>query len=230
MQTSIVRRKFGRFIIYLIVVILGVVGLYRILSVVCTIRRIEIVGDSVAVQIDQKRISKNLLFFPSETMRSQILEENPVLKDVRFYKHFPSTLRIVPVLRDPFVLLELSDRYVFVDREGMALGYGAKGLSYPVVSLPLSNVRVGSLIQDTSLILSLELIEGTNHLFPVRRITEESGRYLRAESEELDIYFPQNRPAAETLTTLQTLITGFRIKGTLPTVVDLRFDKPIVKF
>jgi hypothetical protein len=230
MKTGTVRRKFGRFIIHLFFVIVGVVGAYRGLNIVCTIRTIEIVGDGFDVQIDQKRISQNLLFFPSEKMRAQILAENPTLKDVQFIKRFPSTLRIVPVLRIPFVMLKLTDRFILVDREGVAVAYGNKNLPLPIVELSISNIRIGETVHDKRLSASLEFLEGVASLFPINSVTELDGRYLLARNEEIDIYIPQNRPMTETLTTLQTLITGFRIKGTLPTVVDLRFDKPIVKF
>ena len=52
---------------------------------------------------------------------------------------------------------------------------------------------------------------------------------IRVEIQQLDIFFPQDGDIVEHIRTLQTLFTGFRIKGVLPAHIDLRFGKPVVR-
>ncbi len=230
MQTGIVRRKFGRIILSIIITLGTGYFLYRAGQWLFTIQSIEVVGDSVRLVIDEQRISRNLIFFPSENMRTEILSDNPLLSDIQFQKKFPNTLRVVPILRKPIVRLRSGTRMVLVDKEGVVLADGDSGLRLPLVEIVLENIRVGEKIVDPRALLAIAVIESFPGDIPVESMTDQEGSYFLAKSPELNIFIPQDKDAKETLATLQTLLTGFRIKGTLPTVVDLRFDKPIVKF
>lgn len=205
-------------------------GLYSVSSWVFTIHSIEIVGENARVQIDETRISKNLLFFPSEALRQPVLADNPWLSDVRFEKRFPGTLRIIPTKRTPIAILESGGRVVLVSRDGMILSDGDSGARLPRMIIATGPFRVGETISDERVGLALSLIDQLAKNFEFTKITYENGGYLRASSGTLDIIIAQDRPSNETIATLQTLLAGFRIKGTLPAVVDLRFDKPIVTY
>ena len=222
------RRKFGKFVSLVFLVTLFGWGGYRATRWAFTIRSIEVVGENARVIIDEKRISKNLLFFPADTLRSQVLAGNPWLADVRFEKKYPGTLRIVPTLRQPIAVLRSRDRTVLVDREGVVVSDGDGGGALPLVVIDILPFRVGETITDARVRLALSLIDSLAEDLTFTKITYEGSTYLRAESGIVDIIITQDRPIGETLATLQTLLVGFRIKGTLPKVVDLRFDKPIV--
>ncbi len=224
------RRRFGKMVLTILATLLVGWVTYKLSNWVFTIRAIEIVGQNAQVQIDEDRISRNLLFFPSDILRQQVLDENPWLADVRFEKKFPGTLRIVPSLRTPVAILQSHDRVVLVDREGVVVADGDSGNRLPVLVVPLEPFRVGETLDDSRVRLALRLITQMAPDLTFTRITYENDSYLRAKTVKLDIIIAQDRPISETLATLQMLLTGFRIKGTLPTVVDLRFDKPIVTF
>jgi hypothetical protein len=228
-QLSILRRKFAKIFFSIAFILLTGWGTYRLSTYIFTIRSIEIVGEHAQVVIDEKRISRNLLFFPSETLRQKVLSDNPWLEDVRFEKKLPGTLRIVPILRAAVAILHTTDRVVLIDAQGMVVSDGDNGAPLPVFSISTPTVRVGGKIQDQNILLALALLEHVKDIH-ISKIILESGSYLRAKGEGIDILVVQDKPIEETLTTLQMLLSGFRIKGTLPSVVDLRFDKPVVKF
>ena len=224
------RRKFGRLVLAIVLTIVLGWGLYRVSTWMFTIHTIEVVGGQAIVQIDETRISKNLLFFPSETLREDVLSDNPWLFDVRFEKRFPGTLRIVPTRRKPIAILESGGRAVYVSREGVILSDGDSLARLPRVTITINPFRVGETITDKRVLVALSLIDGLAETIEFTKITYENGGYLQATSGTLDIIVAQDRPSNETIATLQTLLSGFRIKGTLPAVVDLRFDKPVVTF
>jgi hypothetical protein len=91
-------------------------------------------------------------------------------------------------------------------------------------------VRIGEKITDPRVSAGISFITGMRDILSVSSISVEDERSLRAKCDKLDILFPQDGPIAPILATLQTLLSGFRIKGTLPTFIDLRFNKPIIKF
>jgi len=230
MQIGPARRKFGR--IFLSVFATCVFGYltFHIGQWLFTIQTIEIVSNTVMLQIDEKRISRNLLFFPSENMRQEILADNPLLADIRFEKRFPHTLRVVPILRTPLARLISDGRTVLVSSEGIVLADGDSGMMLPTIILSLPFLRVGEDIEDARVTLALAAISTFPADIPIETMIYQEGSYFLARSPKLNIFIPQDRDISTTLATLQTLMAGFRIKGTLPAVVDLRFDKPIVKF
>lgn len=224
------RRKFGK-------IFLGIVGtvcfgwiLFLVVQHFFSIKVIEVVGDNIEVILNEDRISKNLLFFPSQAIRSKVLSDNPWLVDVKFVKKFPNTLQIVPVLRSPIAKLQSNERLVLMDKSGMILGDADSSVTLPIIQISAENLRVGGIVDDKRVQMALVFIEGVEPSLLIDHIESHDRSYLLAKSSKSNIFIPQDRSISQTIATLQTLITGFRIKGTLPTVVDLRFDKPIIKF
>ncbi len=224
-------RTLKPFIIRAALVLLAATGLTLALIKLFTITTIEVVGVGVDIQVDKEKIINNLLFFPTDKLRSDILRDNQLLADVRFEKKFPHTLVIKPVVRLAFARLETADRRVLLDIQGIVVGEGSGMEQLPVLKFPdVTMIRTGQRIGDTRILQGLRFYELVDGLLPIDYIAAHEGSALLAKSGTLDIFFPQDANMAEILATLQTLMTGFRIKGTLPTVVDLRFDKPVVKF
>ncbi len=230
MRIGTARRTFGRAVALTLLVLASGCGAYIGLSHLFAITSIEVIGDGFTVHIDADRIPNNLLFFPSKTLRAQVLADNPLLADVQFVKRFPHTLRIIPVVRLPCARLDTGDLLVLLDCKGVALMSGDQGRTLPVLTMMTDDVRVGQAITDARIRLALGFIEEMRSTLRIDSITNTDSQFLLAKSGKIDIYIPQNRPLHEVVTTLQTLMTGFRIKGTMPTVVDLRFEKPIVRF
>ena len=222
-------RKFGRIAGYsaLCCFCLGVVYVFFGMF---TIKNIIVVGKNIELHVDETRLPKTLLLFPSAAIRAGLLQENPILADIQFEKEYPNTLRIIPTLRTPLARLTLVARDVLIDQSGIVIAEGDPSqLNLPHIIIPLPAVRIGEKISDTRVIAALSFLSGTRDVLPVQTIILQDESSLRASSNKLNIVFPQDGfPAI--LTTLQTLLTGFRIKGTLPTYIDLRFNKPVVIF
>lgn len=230
-KRTIFLRKFGRVVGYIVLFCLFSGAVYWVAIREFTIKNIVVVGNNIRVQVDEARLPKTLLLFPADTIRTQLLADNPILADIQFQKKYPHTLMIVPTLRTAVARLSLTGREVLVDEAGIVLADAdASSALLPRLVVPLPAVRIGEIIGDQRVIAGTSFIRGIRDILPIRSISVEDERSLRAKSDELDIVFPKDGSIPSILTTLQTLLAGFRIKGTLPTFIDLRFDKPIVKF
>ncbi len=205
--------------------------LYRVLVWISTIRAIEVVGGGIDLAVDEAKLPNTLLFFPSEKIRRELLFDNPILADIQFKKKYPNTLVIVPVFRTAVVRLEGVGRTVLVDQSGIVLADAdAASPNVPMFTIPISGLRIGQAISDTRVTQSLAFLRGMRNILAISNISVEPDGSLRSKGDKPDILFTQDTDIIQTLTTLQTLLAGFRIKGTLPALIDLRFDKPIVKF
>jgi len=224
-------RKFGKSVGYVLLFVLFSGAVYWVSIWMFTIKKIVVVGDNIQVRVDEARLPKTLVFFPSHSLREQLLKDNPILSDLQFQKKYPHTLVIVPTLRTAVARLSLTGREVLVDESGTVLtDADASSAPLPRLVVPMAAVRIGEIIGDPRVTAGISFITGIRDTLQIRSISVEDERSLRAKSDKLDILFPQDGSIPVTLATLQTLLAGFRIKGTLPTFIDLRFNKPIIKF
>lgn len=216
----------------LLLLTVGVVSfcLYYTLRTVFVIRTIEIAGEGITVAVDEKKIPKNLLFFPSEKIRTDILSENQLLSDVVFRKKFPSTLVIQPVLRNPFVIIQTPELTALVDVKGYVLEYGDQAKKLPILHFSAMRMQKGEQLKSQKALFAIRAVDSINPIEPVVSVVEKEGPGIEIVTEKMKILFSQEVDIVKAIATLQTLIAGFRIKGTLPSVVDLRFDKPVVHF
>ena len=229
-KRAIFWRKFGKSVGYVLLFVLFSGAVYWVSIWMFTIKKIVVVGDTIQVRVDEARLPKTLVFFPSATLREQLLTDNPILADIQFQKKYPHTLVIVPMARTAVARLILTGREVFVDESGTVLSDADASSPLPRLVVPMAAVRIGEIIGDPRVTAGISFITGIRDTLKIHTISVEDERSLRAKSDKLDILFPQDGDIPVTLATLQTLLAGFRIKGTLPTVIDLRFNKPIIKF
>ncbi len=230
-KRSIFLRKFGRAVGFVVMFLLFSGAVYWTCIKIFTINNIVVVGNNIRVEVDEGRLPKTLLLFPASKLRTQLLEDNPILADIQFQIKYPHTLVIMPTLRSAVVRLILPARDVLVDAGAVVLGdTGSGSMELPRLVVAIPVVRIGEKISDPRVTAGIAFITGMRGILPVSEVSVEDDRSLRAKSGKLDIIFPQDAPTATVLATLQTLLAGFRIKGTLPTFIDLRFNKPILKF
>lgn len=230
MSVRIVLRKFGKILVTIILALIlsatVAVGVTRFF----TIQTIEVQGPGIGLIVDQKKFPRNLLFFPTELVRSQLLSENPLLGDVEIRKKLPHTLVIAVKPRTPVARLQTNGRSVDVDKEGIVVSDSMPGTMLPLIFFDIESVRVGQKIHNPQVSLALSAITAFETLIPIDSITELDSQSLQVKSGTLYMYITQQAHMSDIAATLQTLLEGFRIKGTLPTVIDLRFIKPVISF
>ncbi len=230
-KQAIFWRKFGKIVGYFLLFCLFSGVVWWVCISAFSIKNIVVIGNNIQVQINQRRLPKTLLLFPSAKIRAQLLADNPILADIQFQKKYPHTLVIVPTLRAAVVRLILTGREVLLDESAVVLADAdSQSPPLPSIIVPLAAVRIGETIRDSRVTAGISFITGMQNIVPIQTVSVEDEQSLRAKSNSLDILFSQDGDMSSTLATLQTLLSGFRIKGTLPTYIDLRFNKPIIKF
>ncbi len=222
-------RKFGRILAVFIITVLLVTGLFLAQSKLFEIREIVVVGAGVTLTLDENKTAKNLLFFPVQKVRMTLLAQNALLADVRFIKKYPHTLLVEPVLRQPVAILTTQTQMVPLDKTGIVLPE-TQQQTLPVLIFDIGTVHEGQKVNDPRILQSLRFVDLMPDPWIVISVTTQDGSSLVARIDESDILFTQDAQIPTLTSTLQTLLAGFRIKGSLPKSIDLRFDKPVVLF
>ena len=221
-------KKTIRVIAAVVTAIGGVALITGVVFRLFTIREVLVDAPGMAIELDRTQFGQNLLFLPAEKLRHDLLTAYPLLQSVQFEKRYPSTLVVHLAKKSPFAVLRSGGTYYAVDEEGAVVGVISDSGPYSLITIELGMWSIGSVIRDARLNTALTFLKKTKTFFPIRRISERDGSYLSAEGEHTNIFIPQNGDVIGKASTLQVIVEGFRIKGTLPTVIDLRFDKPII--
>ena len=226
------RRKIWRFIFFFVVAAILTLAISLTIDRIFKIKVIKVIGDSVAVKIDPRRLPQNLFFFPTRQIEKEIKKNQPLVASVTIRKKYPQTLEIEVRRRSALVHLKTKDQQLLLDKDGVAMEDAPQvrdGL--PILFFPQrTEFTIGEAILDPSVRQALKFVELTGGFLRTDEISKLDDQSLRAKTEKMEIFFPQRGDLRELASTLQTMINGFRIKGTLPKLMDLRFEKPIVAF
>lgn len=230
MRRAFVWRNYGRIVAFSVLV-LTVSGVFTWgVNAIFTIRRVEVSGEGIAIAVDQTKVPKNLLFFPIEQVTRQILKEYPLVGSVVMKKKYPSTLLITAVPRKPFTVVGVGGEIYAVDADGVVLSQYPNLTNMPFIRIAAAPLQPGLVIADRNITAAIGFLRATAATVTVSEVTPYDGSSLQARSETMSIVFLQHADMLTLARTLQMMISGFRIKGKLPTTIDLRFDKPVVTF
>ena len=196
-----------------------------------TIRSIEVVGEGVRVSIDPEKIPRNLLFFPVERVKNDLLRDYPTIESVNIKKKYPGTLVIITTLRTPKAIVHTENNTYAIDKEGVVLEENPKKTyDVPKIRIDVPPASSGKRVSDPRITAALSFLQETEGSIAITQITSGKGDTLLATDGVMNILFPQKSDMQAIARTLQTMFVGFRIKGALPASIDLRFDKPVVTF
>ncbi len=193
------------------------------------VRQIVVDGQGMLIELDRSKIGENLLFLQTDRLTHDLLSAYPVLASVRFEKKYPGTLIIHLVRRQPVAMIRSHGGTYLVDADGIILDNAGPQTALPLMSMDISVPSIGSRVTNPEARAALTFINALHGSLPVTEMRDNpANASIRAVMGNTDIFLPQMGDLGQKASTLQTIVEGFRIKGTLPTVIDLRFDKPIV--
>jgi hypothetical protein len=221
-------RRFWRHVLNVIVALIIVGIIAWVANGIFVLKEIRVAGDPVLVSIDKERVGDNMLFLQTQKLEHDLLASYPLIQSVSFSKSFPSTLVVHVTLRKPYAQLVSQGHMYALDREGIVLADGTSLSGSPKLVFDAGILSIGSRVGDARVLGSLQLLTQLSDTVGIETIYEKDSATLQAVMGHTNIFFPQKGDFKVKADTLQTIVTGFRIKGTLPTVIDLRFDKPII--
>lgn len=193
-----------------------------------TIRNVVIDGHGMSVEIDREKLGTNLLAVPTDELRAQLLSAYPLLSDVSFEKRLPGTLIVRLIRRQPFAEVRTRTGQYLIGAGGVVLDNAPPHHTYPVLAFDTEPLTIGSLVSDERVRSSLSFLREIPSSWQINRMSDYQGSAIRAVYEDTDILLPHAVDLRQKARTLQVIVEGFRIKGTLPSVIDLRFEKPVI--
>ncbi len=230
MSVMVAIRKFGRPAVLVFVTLIASGVVFWIVTSGFTLTKVEVVGDGVYLAIDSQKLPKNLLLLSTGKLQASLIEQYPLLLKAQVSKRYPHTLVITAVARKPIARIATTLGTFFLDPDGVVVDEKKSSDGLPLLDIPVQTITIGSKLSDPAVMTTLGLLQKIHPVVKIENIVMNDSTSLIAKTSTTDILFTHNADTQAIATTLQTLFEGFRIKGTLPTRIDLRFDKPVVIF
>ncbi len=202
------------------------------------VKKVEIEGINEKIPIIGLRelLKHNLLFINKDKMENQIEQENPLVKEAKISKVFPDKIKVNITLYNPEVVLQGDGVYFYLSDDGRIL-YKSKNQdkSLPIIyyyqklspyifqagdwidyyDIKMA-IKIKKIFSDLGIIIERVDIKDNNMIV----FMEGKKNYLFSTEKDLKILEYQ----------LIQIVKRFRIEAKEFTILDLRFDKAIVKF
>lgn len=176
------------------------------------------------------QIKRNVLFLSIREFSDIVSAKNPWVASIRVTKYLPHTLYIDVDERMP-VVKSSGDRQFFIDKEGKVLPEVIREKTeFPSLNCVVTT-EVGQTIteetirQGVQIVFDLEALED----FHPTDLTCIDSKIMEIDFSETRVIYSTAQNPQQVVTSLQLLFKQFRIEGKWPKIVDLRFDKPVLK-
>ena len=186
---------------------------------------------------------KNLLFLSTKSLTEDINRNNPNLLVEEVKKIYPDKLSIKLRSLKTLAQLQLNQGYVHLAKEGKIISK-TKDLNN---RLPLINfyqkfdyyqTSVGNNLDYKEVLTTLFLLDKSSELGLEVKSIDISGLSMivfnlnnsTTDASERKIFFSAEKEAEKQAYELETILTQFKVKFQDFNTLDLRFDKPVVKF
>lgn len=224
-------KKVRRRVAAIILVVIFAVGGGGLIVNGFKIRKIEMENYAGDIVFNREKITDNLLFFPALRAREEILRANKEIEEVTIEKKFPQTLVFRIIRRKAVAQVISGGGSYLVDKTGVVISESGGDNSTIVIKLESGEkLPIGVKLAKSAGLSAVNLavsLEEKNlpEMSLVVQMEKITGIYEAGE-----ILFPIVDDYASTASTLQSLWSGFRIKGNIPRLIDLRYRQPVVNF
>lgn len=180
--------------------------------------------------------NKNLIFETQDIVEKKILSENPSIKSVSIKKLYPSTLILNIKINSPLAVLEVNNGYFYLDNDGKIISK-SRNLDHklPIINfyekLNFTNYTPGEVITFKDVQYSLFFLQTLNNLdIKVDNLDINGINMLVFNLKERKIIFSSEKDKRLQVYEFEQIFKEFKIQGKQFKEIDLRFDKPIVRF
>ncbi|MDP3974479.1 MAG: hypothetical protein Q8P65_00640 [bacterium] len=183
-------------------------------------------------------LGKNLLFLNIYKLSNDLSELNPKIIQLKIYKVYPNKILILYELDKPIAVIKANEGYLFLSDKGKILRRNKNiekdskltQINYYQKFDYLSNTT-GSFIDFIDLKYSLSVLTKLKkYKNEVLSIDISRPSMIRFNLGDSVVIFTSEKPIDEQINKLEKIILQFKVEGNNFSLLDLRFDKPVLKY
>jgi len=179
---------------------------------------------------------KNILLVSEGSLEKELLTANPSLVAITVKKKYPSTIEVSTQAESPLVNFAADYGYFFLSRGGKVLGKSTiKNDTLPVMQyyqkLNYRSIQSGDSLDYKDIQIAIHFLGKAADLgLSVNTIDITGLNMIALHLKGQRVIFTTEKDTAPQDYQFETIIKQFRIEGKNFSVLDLRFDKPVLQF
>jgi len=180
--------------------------------------------------------NKNILLFDEKKVIDNLIQLNPLIKSLAIEKQYPDTININYHLYSPLISFKASNGYFYLSEDGRILTKKTEDNSLlPTINyyqlLDYQSYHIGDRIDYIDIKNSLYFLKVLNNLsLTIDSLDIKDRDMLVFKVGTKEILFSCDKDIEKQEYEVSEIIRTFKIEGRSFSVIDLRFDKPVVKF
>ncbi len=178
----------------------------------------------------------NLILLSTDEMAKTLKKQNPEVKEATVTKIYPRTVVVKISLYKPLAVIDNGDGYLFLSEDGRILSRSSRNsLSLPIIHYYQKLNRymfvVGDWINFQDMSFALHFIKTMNDLnMIVDQVDINGADMILCKLDNRQIVFTTEKSIQLQDYELEQIVRQFKIDGKAFKSLDLRFEKPVVKF
>ncbi len=189
-------------------------------------------------KVDEGKLNKfyeqNLFLLSAQRVRDE-MKQDFQNRSVSVQKVFPKELVVILDKRKPLVALKkesLEDAVFLMDRDGVVMSVVRKSSLPTLILWKDADLVVGEMVEE-------EIWQAAELLFITNRTQQaEEGEYRNQKDNffstllpnGVKVYYPLGRDPEVLVGALQLILTRSRIDGKTPTLIDLQYSNPVLRY
>lgn len=195
------------------------------------VKKIIIIADRFDIKGLELYEGKFLYLFDAEEINQKLLKSNPRYKTIKFQKIFPDQIKLDFLKKQQVAYLSNNNDLLILGEEDIiSINDGLPPNNLPEILL--SNLQLTDYIRlDWRVIRSLKLIHNLQKKgLKATKLIVNSEEFLSEIiiGDDLTVIVPDNIEPEYLAASLQIIISRFRIEGKFISVINYKFDKPII--
>lgn len=197
----------------------------------------EIEGiSSVNIRGFDKLRGKNLLLLQEKEVMDYLHDLNPEIEIIKVLKSYPKKIKIIVRVLEPLVFFKVNNGYLALEENGRVV-YKKHEIDkvLPIIryyqQFNYSFFNPGNKLDYLDIITALYFAKASLQLgLNIDTIDINSANMLALNTKDKKIFLSTGKDHSKQQYELVTIIQRFRIEGKEFKVLDLRFDKPVIRF
>lgn len=180
--------------------------------------------------------SQSLIVLSEKKVEKDVKAKNPQVKTVSLQKIYPQTIKIRLNLYEPVAAVTANYGYFYLSEDGRILGKNReKNTNLPVINyyqkIDYYSYPVGDWIRYKDILIALNFLKNPFiEEAKVDSIDINGNNVILFNLNEKKIYFSTEKEVEIQNYEIEQIIRQFKVEGKEFKSLDLRFDKPIIKF
>lgn len=230
----ITRRRFFWFLLYIsiaaFILWLFFGGLFTVQNISCK-RDDESCNEQVNAELSRLQ-GQSTLIFKSDEMKVKLKKADPSIAEVNIETNLPNSLQVNIKSRDPQAFISFSDsqKGFVIDRQGYIFATAMKkNPSIPIIIVENQlDLSIGERIENPTLLGAVSLTQTLQEqLILFKKMIVSDNKLEVLLSDQIEVLFSPEQDFVKQVTSLQQILAQATI-GEEPTLIDVRFQKPVV--